>query len=173
MLRAAIRGTIDFYEKEFGVMMSEVMRRAGQRSVCEPARVVHVPTHSLQNSLPEPARERRGFGGDVVELRFPITARPELTPLHFWRREVGAQEAPETWDLNLCLLNTFKLEFPGCPVMFGGGGGDGPRGPGDPRFECILLRFQIRGLRDPVGPFRERGVGAPEAPETLDLNLFC
>jgi hypothetical protein len=25
-LRAAIRGTIDFYEKEFGVMMSEVMR---------------------------------------------------------------------------------------------------------------------------------------------------
>ena len=26
VLRAAIRGTIDFYEKEFGVMMSEVMR---------------------------------------------------------------------------------------------------------------------------------------------------
>ena len=118
MLRAAIRGTIDFYEKEFGVMMLEVMRRAGQRSVCEPARVVHMPPHSLQNSRPEPARERRCFWGDVVELRFPITARPELTPLHFRRREVGAQEAPETWDLNLCLLNTFKLKFPGCPVMF-------------------------------------------------------
>ena len=58
-------------------------------------------------------------------------------------------------------------------VLRGGRGGDGPRGPGDPRFECILPRFQIRGLRDPVGPFRERGVGAPEAPEILDLNLFC
>ena len=96
--------------------------------MCEPARVVHVPTHSLQNSLPEPARERRGFWGDVVELRFPITARPELTPLHFRRREVGAQEAPETPDLNV-FCQDFKSEVYGIRSGRSEKGAWGPQRP--------------------------------------------